>query len=223
MLRYTPPCAICNADILLDNEGFPSTPAASKSIIFVDSSTKKQGQMDDSGHVNGILSRNWAITTQAINSVNTYITGSALQIPSVGMQVGQLYRWTISLSKTAAGTAAAVIGVSIGTAQTTADTIRLTLTQAAAEAQSALAASAILIVQAQVQIVSGVGVIAGGFGFTQTYQATAGNLAFGGGNDATSSTFTNTGLGGTNYVGLQINNGASAVWTTTSVHAELIG
>src|SRR5690242_20998171 len=37
------------SDILIDNESTPSTPAAGKSIILVDSTTKKLAQLDDGG------------------------------------------------------------------------------------------------------------------------------------------------------------------------------
>lgn len=211
------------ADILIDNQSLPSTPAAGKSVIFVDSTTKRICQLDDTGRVCGFLSRNDATASQGAGFVaDTYVTNSGLLIPSFGMKAGQLYRWTITLSKTAAGTAAAVVTVRIGAAQTTSDTARLTLTQAAAEAQSALVASAILSVVVGVRNISATGVIAGAFGFTQTYQATAGNLAFGGGIDGVSSTFDNTTLAG-QYVGLSITGGTSAAWTLTHVAAELIG
>lgn len=205
----------------MDNESTPTTPAASKSILWVDSTVKKFVQTDDQGIHHGNLSRNNATASQTLAAANTFVTNSGILIPGFGMQAGQIYRWMISLSKTAAGTAAAVVAISIGAAQSTADTIRLTLTQAAAEAQSALVASALLIILVQVRNVGAAGVIAGGFGFTQTYQATAGNLAFGGGNDAVSSTFDNSAVAG-QYVGLQINAGASSAWTTTAVAAELI-
>lgn len=211
------------ADILIDNEGLPTTPASGKSILFVDSTTKKLAQLDDSGHVNGILSRNNATASQGAGFVaDTYVTNSGLLIPSFGIQAGQMYRWTISLSKTAAGTAAAVVTVRQGAGQATSDTSRLVFTQAAAEAQSALVASAILSVFVGVRVVGASGVIAGAFGFTQTYQATAGNLAFGGGNDAVSSTFDTTGAAG-QYIGLSITGGTSAAWTISNVVAELIG
>ncbi len=211
------------SDILFDTQSTPTTPAASKVIAYPDSTTKKLVMVDDAGHVYGTLSRNNAVASQGAGfATDTYVTNSGLLIPSCGMQAGQLYTWLISLSKTAAGTAQAAIAIRIGANQSTGDTARLTLTQAAAEAQSALAASAILQVFFGVRSVSATGVIAGAFGFTQTYQATAGNLAFGGGIDGVSATFDNTALAG-QYVGLSINGGASAAWTLTHVAAELIG
>jgi len=210
------------ADILLDNQGAPSAPAASKSVLFTDSTAKRLCQMDDAGVPHGLFATNFLTASQALGTGNTYVTNSGLLIPSFGMKAGQLYRWTLSLSKTAAGVAAAVIGISIGNNQTTADTIRLTLTQAAAEAQSALVASALLTIIMQVRNVGASGVLAGGFGFSQTYQATAGNLAFGGGNDAVAAGFDNTAVAGF-FAGLQINAGASSAWTITACAAELIG
>lgn len=211
------------ADILIDNQASPSTPAAGKSVVFVDSTSKKLALLADDAHVYGTMARNNATASQGAGfASDTYVTNSGLIIPSCGMQAGQLYRWIISLSKTAAGTAQAAINIRIGTNQTTADTARLTLTQAAAEAQSALAASAILQVFFGVRNVGASGVLVGAFGFSQTYQATAGNLAFGGGIDAVSSSFDNSALAG-QFVGLSINGGASAAWTITHVAAELIG
>src|SRR5882724_1949284 len=103
------------AQLLIDNQTAPTTPAASKSVLWVDSTTKKLVQTDDTGRHLGFLSRNDATASQALGTGNTYVTNSGLLIPSFGMKAGQLYRWTISLSKTAAGVAAAVVGISIGT------------------------------------------------------------------------------------------------------------
>src|SRR4051812_35064964 len=109
-------------DLLVDNETTPSTPASSKSVLYVDSTTKKQAQLDDAGHVYGILSRNHytgASFTSA--AADTYLTNSGLLIPSCGLQVGQLYEWRVHASKTAAGTTAAVMTLRCGSAQTTSD------------------------------------------------------------------------------------------------------
>lgn len=210
------------ADILIDNESFPSTPASGKSILFVDSNTKKLMQMDDGGTCRGLLSRNVSTASQGGGfATDTYVTNSGLLLPTCGLQTGQLFRWIITVSKTNAGVAQAIVVLRLGSGQSTSDTAILTLTQAAAEAQSALVASAVLVVHAGLRNTGASAVLAGGFGFTQTYQATAGNLAFGGGNDAASSTFDSTGKAG-QYMGLSINGGSSAVWTITNVQAELV-
>lgn len=203
------------ADILLDNESAPSTPTSGKSLLFVDATTKKLAQMDDSGLLQGILSRNSATASQGAGfATDTFVINSGLLIPSSGMKAGQLYRWQITLSKTAAGTAAAVYTVRIGTNQSTADTSRLALT--ATVAQTAAVSQGMLLVNVQVRSVSASGVIAGGVGIASN------SAGLGGGIDGVSSTFDNSALAG-QYVGLSINGGTSAAWTLTSVHAELIG
>src|SRR6266568_461998 len=123
------------ADILLDNQTAPTTPAASKSVIWVDSTTKKSAQTDDGGHHWGILSRNNTTASQGAGfSADTYITNSGLLVPSFGMQAGQLYNWIITASKTGAGTATPIVTFRIGTNQTTADTAINTITGEAASA-----------------------------------------------------------------------------------------
>src|SRR6266446_4959994 len=97
------------ADILLDNESFPSTPAASKSLIYVDSTTKRLHQLDDGGKPHGVLSTNASTSAQgAIATTEVYLTGSSLLIPSSGIKAGMIFLWWISASKTAAGVAAPV-------------------------------------------------------------------------------------------------------------------
>lgn len=207
------------ADILIDNESVPATPAASKSLLYVDSTTKKFSQLDDGGIARGTLSRNSATASQTLGTADTYVTNSGLLIPSCGMQAGQLYRWFISLSKTAAGVAASVLTFRAGTNQSTADTSILTLTQATA--QTAQAVSAILTAFFQVRSVGASGVVAGVFSFTQTYGSTAAFYGFGFGIDGVSAGFANNALAG-QYAGMSINAGAASAWTITAVHAELI-
>lgn len=205
------------ADILIDNQAGPSTPTSGKSVIFVDSTSKKLSQLDDGGIVQGTLSRNSATASQGAGfAADTYVTNSGLVIPSFGMKAGQLYRWIITASKTAAGTAAAVYTVRIGSNQSTADTSRLALTAAV---QTGVADNGTLIVTVQVRNVGASGVIAGAASWAKTQAGTAG---FGGSIDGVSSSFDNTALAG-QFVGLSINGGASAAWTLTSCHSELIG
>lgn len=206
------------ADILIDNQSAPTTPASGKSLLFVDATTKKLAQMDDGGILQGILSRNSATASQGAGfAADTYVTNSGLLIPSSGLKAGMLFRWLITASKTAAGIAAAVYTIRSGANQSTADTSRLALTASAA--QTGVADNGTLIVTVQVRNVSASGVIAGAASWAKTQAGTAG---FGGSLDGVSSAFDNTGMGGL-YFGLSINGGTSAAWTLTSVHAELIG
>lgn len=200
------------ADILIDQQAAPANPAAGKSVVWVDNGTGALIATNSAGKHLGSLSRNESVASQAPGTADTYITNSGLQIPSFGMKVGQQFKWIISLSKTAAGTAAVILQARIGAAQTTADTSRLSLTQTIA--QAATATAAMLVVTVGVEAVSATGTIAGGFGFTHTN--------FGDGKEGQSATFDNSALGG-QFLGLSITTGLAAVWTIRHVSAELIG
>jgi hypothetical protein len=204
------------ADVLMDNESVPTTPAAGKSILYVDNLTKALAQVNDAGRVSGSLSRNDATASQAGFAADTYVTNSGLLLPSCGMKAGMMFRWFITASKTAAGVAAATYIIRIGAAQAIGDTARLTLT---AGAQTGVADNGLLIVVASVRNIGASGVIAGAASWAKTQAGTAG---FGGSIDGVSGTFDNTALAG-QYVGLSLNGGASAAWTLTAVSSELIG
>src|SRR6267378_143962 len=104
------------ADILIDNETIPSTPAASKSLLFVDSTTKKFAQMDDAGTVRGLLGRNFTVISSGAGfAADTYVAGSGILLPSFNLQVGALFRWTMIGSKTAAGVATPTFIFRLGT------------------------------------------------------------------------------------------------------------
>lgn len=200
------------ADILLDNQSVPSTPASGKTLIFVDSTAKRLVTLNDAGVISGRLSSNDATASQGAGfAADTYVTNSGVLIPSFGMKAGHQFRWVISVSKTAAGIAAAIVTVRIGTAQTTSDTSRLALT--ASGIQTATVTGGLIIVQVGVRSVSATGVIAGAFNTP--------GAGFGTGADGASSTFDNTALAG-NYVGLSINGGTSAAWTITHCMADLL-
>ena len=195
------------ADILLDNESLPSTPAAGKSIIFTDATTKKPALLDDGAIVRGILSRNVATAAQgALATTEVYLTNSNLLIPSCGMQVGQTYIWYISAVKTGAGTAAPIWTFRIGAAGAIGDTSRLALT--ATGVQVATAMDGVLMAMLTVRSVGVSGVIAGSGG--------AGLPNFGGGGSGASAGFDNTALAG-QYVGLTVTTGASAAWTVNAL------
>lgn len=201
------------ADILIDNQSAPTTPAAGKSVLWIDSTTKKLVQTDDGGtHRGALLSTNHATAQQTGFASDTYLTGSGILIPSFGMQVGQLYCWEIGIEKTAAGTAAIVATVRTGSNQSVADTSRAALTQTVA--QAATASVAILSVRAFVRTVSATGVLVCHMGFSSGTQ-------WGDGDRIVSSTFDNTAMAG-QYVDLSLNGGASASYTIDYVKGWLI-
>ncbi len=72
---------------------------------------------------------NQSTADQAINAAATaYLTGSDIAVPAGKLRIGTIFKWKLSLSKTAAGTAANTFDVRVGTAGTTADTSRLSFT-----------------------------------------------------------------------------------------------
>lgn len=200
------------ADILIDAQAAPSTPASGKAVIFVDSTTKKLAIRDDGGtDRGGALSKNASVGQQTGFTTDTYLTSSNILIPSSGMQVGQLYVWEVGIEKTAAGTAAIVTTVRTGSAATTADTSRAALTQTVA--QAATASANIMRVTALVRTVGVSGVIVASMGFTGTQ--------LGDGDRIVSATFDNSALGG-QFIGLSLNGGALAAYTIDSVVGYLI-
>lgn len=75
---------------------------------------------------------NASVANQSFTTSDTYITGSDLLIPAGRLQAKSVYRLRMQMTKTdTASTTASIITVRFGTAGTTADTGRATLTFAA--------------------------------------------------------------------------------------------
>jgi len=204
------------ADILLDNEGAPSTPAASKSVLWVDSTTKKFVQTDDGGKRHGLLSANFSTASQSpATSTDVYITNSDILVPSFGMEAGQLYRWMFTATKTATGTTAYVATIRLGTNKSTADTGRITLT--ANQVQTAAVSHAQFYVEVLVRSVSATGQLIGAINCASSVGTTA--TGFGGGVVNVPSTFDNSAVAG-NSLGISINSQAGA-WTIDAIYAWL--
>ena len=210
-------------DIYLAEQAQPSTPAAGNGLIWADSTSPQFYSRDDAGRVWG-RSHNAAVAAQGAGfAADTYVTNSDILIPSFSMQARTFVQWKISASKTAAGVATPAYAIRIGTARTTADTARLTLT---GPAQTAVADIGTLYIMLTVRTVAAAGVIQGTAWWV--HRGTAASTTVGGtgfANDSTghvegtSAGFDNSALGGS-YVGLSINGGAAAAWTLTQVRAE---
>ena len=72
--------------------------------------------------------RNAATAAQSpAAATSTYLTGSNIAVPVGKLRVGTVFRWHLTYTKTAAGTAARNFFIRIGTAGTTADTAVITL------------------------------------------------------------------------------------------------
>lgn len=72
----------------------------------------------------GVTSSVSTATQSLTAGTNTYLTGSAITLPSGGLTTGTLVTWRIYASKTNAGTAASTLQLRVGTNGTTSDTQR---------------------------------------------------------------------------------------------------
>lgn len=204
------------AKLVLDEESVPTTPSSGKQIWYPDSTSSLPAFVTDGGRKGLVGTLNCSIANQSPGTSDAYLTDSDLLIPSFGVQARTMFRWFISASKTAAGTATPIFQVRIGAARTTADTSRLSIT---GSAQTAAADAGVWLVQVVVRVVSATGTLQGTISINHNAAATGFASNDGGVVEATSSTFDNTALAGL-FVGLSLNAGASAAWTITQVRAE---
>jgi len=203
------------ADILVDNQAVPATPAAGKTILFVNSGTKLLCSKDDAGKVQSLggLIMNYNTADVVANAADTYLTGSGLSIPTGQvLQVGTTFTWRFGLTKTAAGTATPIWTVRIGTAGTTADTARLTFTGAAA---AATAEAGWVEISAILRNVGASGVLAGVL-VCRPHTNGIGASAL----QVTSAAFDTTVAG--SIIGVSVNPGAAGVWTHQVIHSQML-
>jgi len=159
---------------------------------------------------------NFSVAAQAPDAATrTYITGSNLAFPVGALQIGTTFRWTLNLTKTAAGSAASTFDICFGTAGTTADTARVSFTKPAG---TAAADEGRIVIEAIVRgPLSASGIVAGHFTMTHNLAAT-GHATIPCVDVQTISSAFNV-LTPTN-VGLCITSGASDVVTIEQVVAE---
>lgn len=202
----------------------PAAPAASKGELYYSSTLSPaalafQNESSKVFRVGGT----WAnAATGAVGggfAVDTYMTGSSINIGTAGAwQAGMVYECHFDMTKTAAGVAAPIVIVRLGTAGTTSDTAILTLT---GQAQTGAADTGIFVVSIGFRSIGSgsAAVIAGGFhpfhnlattGFTAGAQVST-NTGASSGFDSTTS----------NIIGVSFNGGASFVGTNVYTHARL--
>lgn len=202
------------ADILLEEQGKPTTPAAGQAIAYVDNQSSTLVVLNDQGQVKGDDYRA-SIAQQAGFAADTYLTESGLMLPSSGMRAGMVLEWDIVATKTAAGVAQPTFTVRVGANQSLADAAPLALQTSA---QTAAADTARIRVAVTVRSVNALGVIRGHVHIQHSLAAT-GFASTPAGFDlveASSAGFDNSALGG-QFVGLSINGGAAAAWTIEQV------
>jgi hypothetical protein len=163
--------------------------------------------------------RNWSTADVVATGADTYLTGSGLVVPvGLVLQVGVTFRWNFFMTKSAAGTAAPVWNIRVGTAGTTGDTARVTFTQVAA--QTAVADTGWVEINGIIRSVGASGVLIAGLSLGHVL-ATTGFSTLGanvmqvlsGGFDTTVANL---------IVGVSVNPGASGVWTHQLISAEML-
>ena len=158
------------ADIALDNESIPTTPAAGVSVLYVDNVTKRLSHRNDTGTVYSLGLSNYSTAAQSpAAATRTYIAGSAISVPTAKLQVGTCLRWTMSVTKTGAGIAASTYDICVGTAGTTADTARVSFTKPAG---TAVADEGTIVINAVVRSIGAAGVMVGQFSMTHNLAST---------------------------------------------------
>jgi len=209
------------SDIVLDTQAIPSTPAAGKGILFLESGGKRATLRDDSGKtytmLGGVLNQNTADVVA--NAADTYLTGSGLTVPTgLTLQVGTVMKWRFVMTKTGAGVASPVWTVRIGTAGTTADAAILTFTQVAA--QTAAVDTGIVDIVAVLRNVGAAGILAGGLSMLHVLAATGFSTLTENVMQATSAGFVTTTAG--LIAGVSVNPGAAGVWTHQVIQSEML-
>ena len=196
----------------------PATPAANKGELYYSStmSPASLAWIPESG-VPARLGGQWVnAATAAVGggfAADTYMTGAQINIGTTGAwAAGMTYVARFDMTKTAAGTAAMVINVRLGTAGTTGDTSRLTLT---GPAQTAAADTGVCECWVTFRSVgSGTSaVIAGAFmwlhnlgttGLSGSAQVSTNSAASSGFDSTTSNTIGISFNGGTSFVGTNV-------------------
>lgn len=150
---------------------------------------------------------------------DTYLTGSSIAIPAGRLQAKSMYYCVFNVTKTGAGAATPIINIRYGTAETTSDTSRGTLTWTA---QTAVADEGMFEIWATFRSVgSGTSAVLRTVGrLTHRLVATGfGNTAVSEPETAVSGGFDSTVA--SSIIGLSVNGGTSAAWTVNLVQAEL--
>lgn len=162
--------------------------------------------------------RSASVADQTLGTSDTYLTGSRILIPQGKVKAGTTYRCVFNVVKTAAGIAGPIINVRVGTAGTTADTSRATLTFSPQTA---------VIDEGRVEVVyvfrtAGASAVIQAVGRLWHRLVTTGlnNLAVFTSVLNTGASFDVTGanLG----IGISVNAGVSSAWTISLVEAELV-
>jgi hypothetical protein len=161
------------SNLLFNEVAAPSTPASAKVFLYASNDANPIIRMKDDGAIDRAISplNNWSVAAQSPTAASrTYITGSAIAIPAVKLRIGTKFRWTLNLTKTAAGVATSTFDIAFGTTGTTSDTARVSFTKPAG---SAVADEGWITIDAIVRgPLSASGIVSGHFNMTHNLAAT---------------------------------------------------
>ena len=162
--------------------------------------------------------RNSSVANQTGFAADTYLIGSNVLVPTGKLQVRSMYRCLWNTAKTAAGLATPIIQVRVGTAGSTADTSRLTFTFAAGtaaadEGQWELAVTFRTVGSGTSTVIAGICTLTSNLSTTGLSPNVKSRNAVSAGFDSTVANL---------QIGVSVNGGASAAWTTNVVQADLL-
>lgn len=205
------------AEILLDVQGAPATPAAGQVFAFPHTSTKRWASKDENGRVLTMPHLfDCNVADVVANAVDTYLIGIA--VPTHLLQAKVFMKWRLFMTKTAAGVATPLWNIRVGTLGTVADASRCLFT---GPVQTAVIDTGFVELTAILRNIGAAGVISGGLNLSH-------NLAATGFANIGSPTLQTVGAGfdttvAALIVGLSVNPGAAGVWTHQVVSLEMQG
>lgn len=156
-------------------------------------------------------------------SSDTYLAGSGLTVTAGRLQAGTFYRLKVAISKTAASTATAAVVLRMGTLGTTGDAAICTFNFPTA--QTAATDQGFIEILANFNSVgSGTSAVVGGTLVLWHQKTTTGFVSTSGTQFMAPILVTSSGFNSTTVtkIGVSVNGGASASWTTATVQADLL-
>jgi len=125
------------AEIVVDAQRRPATPSAGKVVIYPELPQTFLTTRDEAGFAHSISRRyNFSTTSQSpAASTAVYITGAQIDLTDTPpIKLGALFKWRLSMTKTAAGTATSTFAVVVGESGNSTDPAMLSFTKPAGTA-----------------------------------------------------------------------------------------
>jgi len=207
-----------SGEIILSKVAAPDTPAAGKIALFAfGGATPCLRTKDENGNiviVNSPIAS--SVADQSGFAADTYLAGSAIAIPAGGWRAQGQYRCVWEFEKSAAGTAAMVVTLRIGTLGTTADAV---LCQFTFGAGTAAADIGLFELFASFRTVGASGVVQGVLKAAHNLATTG--LFNNGTNWIINTLSGSVDISAATTIGVSVNGGASLVGTARLVQARL--